>query len=78
MKTNDIVINKINNWLEAEDKSYEWLAEKLGVSKALVGFMLKGDCTLKLESIEQVARVNENNDKRIGSYRCNNRRPIDC
>ncbi|MEB2279512.1 hypothetical protein LAV73_05780 [Lysinibacillus xylanilyticus] len=27
MKTNDIVINKIINWLEAEDKSYEWLGE---------------------------------------------------
>ncbi|MCL1697056.1 MULTISPECIES: hypothetical protein [unclassified Lysinibacillus] len=38
MKTNDIVINKIINWLEAEDKSYEWLAEQLDVSKGLVGF----------------------------------------
>jgi len=57
MKTNDIVINKIINWLEAEDKSYEWLAEQLGVSKALVGFMLKGDCTLKSERIEQFARI---------------------
>ncbi|MFJ7730815.1 hypothetical protein ACIQXF_02865 [Lysinibacillus sp. NPDC097231] len=57
MKTNDIVINKIIDWLETEDKSYEWLAEQLGVSKALVGFMLKGDCTLKSERIEQFARI---------------------
>lgn len=57
MKTNDLVINKIINWLVAEDKSYEWLAEQLGVSKALVGFMLKGDCTLKSERIEQFARI---------------------
>lgn len=57
MKTNDIVINKIINWLEAEDKSYEWLAEQLGVSKALVEFMLKGYCTLKSERIEQFARI---------------------
>lgn len=43
MKTNDnIVINKIIkiNWLEAEDKSYKWLAGQLGVIKALlVGFI---------------------------------------
>ncbi|WP_342503751.1 helix-turn-helix transcriptional regulator [Lysinibacillus sp. FSL L8-0126] len=57
MKTNEIVINKIINWLEAEDKSYEWLAEQLGVSKVLVGFILKGDCTLKSERIEQFARI---------------------
>lgn len=57
MKTNDIVLNKIINWLEAEDKSYEWLAEQLGVSKALVGSMLKGDCTLKSERVEQFARI---------------------
>lgn len=57
MKTNDIVINKIINWFVAEDKSYEWLAEQLGVSKALVGFMLKGDYTLKSERIEQFARI---------------------
>lgn len=57
MKTNDIVINKIINWLVAEDKSYEWFAKQLGVSKVLVGFMLNGDCTLKSERIEQIARI---------------------
>ncbi|AXQ50872.1 helix-turn-helix domain-containing protein [Lysinibacillus fusiformis] len=57
MKTNDIVINKVIKWLEAEDKSYQWLAEQLGVSKSLVGCMLKGERTLKSERIEQFAKI---------------------
>ncbi|ACA42249.1 hypothetical protein KQ41_06875 [Lysinibacillus fusiformis] len=57
MKTNDIVINKVKKWLEAEDKSYKWLAEQLGVSKPLVGFMLNGERTLKPERIEQLAKI---------------------
>ncbi len=31
MKTNDIVISKVIKWLKAEDKSYQWLAEQVGV-----------------------------------------------
>lgn len=57
MKTNDIVINKVIKWLEAEDKSYQWLAEQINVSKSLVGCMLKGEHTLKSECIEQFAKI---------------------
>ncbi|MGD2198443.1 helix-turn-helix domain-containing protein [Lysinibacillus fusiformis] len=57
MKTNDIVINKVIKWLVAENKSYQWLAEQLGVSKSLVGLVLKGERTLKSERIEQLAKI---------------------
>ncbi|UXJ69487.1 helix-turn-helix domain-containing protein [Lysinibacillus fusiformis] len=57
MKTNDIVISKVIKWLKAEDKSYQWLAEQIGVSKSLVGLMLKGERTLKSDHIEQFAKI---------------------
>lgn len=57
MRTNDIVIKKVNKWLEAENQSYQWLAEQLCVSKSLVGYMLKGERTLKSEHIEQFAKI---------------------
>jgi len=57
MKTNDIVISKVIKWLKAEDKSYQWLAEQLGVSKSLVGLMLKGERTLKSDRIEHFAKI---------------------
>ncbi|WP_257216174.1 helix-turn-helix domain-containing protein [Lysinibacillus sphaericus] len=57
MKTNEVIIRKVQKWLEAEGKSYKWLSEQLGVSKSLVGFIMKGERTLKPERIEQFAKI---------------------
>ncbi|SOC21734.1 helix-turn-helix protein [Ureibacillus xyleni] len=57
MKTNEIVIGKVKDWLQQENKSYQWLADQLGISKALVGFMLSGERTLLPKRIEQIADV---------------------
>lgn len=57
MKTNEIVIHKVKAWLNKEDKSYQWLAEQLAVSKALVGHLLSGERTLQPRHIEQLAAV---------------------
>lgn len=79
METNDIVKNKMIKWLEDEDKYYQLLAEQLGVSKAVVVFMLKGERTLKSERIEQFAKMMRITTKElVHSDAINNRRPIDC
>ncbi|PJO44894.1 helix-turn-helix domain-containing protein [Lysinibacillus xylanilyticus] len=57
MKTNEIIIGKVQKWLEAEGKSYQWLSEQMDVSKSLVGFIMKGERTLKPERIEQLAKI---------------------
>lgn len=57
MKTNDIVVKKIRNWLECERRSYQWLAEQLEISKSLVGMMLNGERALKPEHIEHIAKI---------------------
>ncbi|MFJ7982188.1 helix-turn-helix domain-containing protein [Lysinibacillus xylanilyticus] len=57
MKTNETVISRVQKWLDLEGKSYQWLAEQMGVSKSLVGFIMKGERTLKPERIEQLARI---------------------
>ncbi|MFA1738976.1 MULTISPECIES: helix-turn-helix domain-containing protein [Lysinibacillus] len=57
MKTNDIVVKKVKNWLESEKKSYQWLAEQLEISKSLVEFMLNGEHALKPEHIEHLAKI---------------------
>lgn len=56
MKTNE-VIKKVRKWLEAEDKSYKWLADQMNISKSLVGLILKGERTLKQERIEELAKI---------------------
>lgn len=57
MKTNEVIIKKIRKWLEAEDKSYKWLADQMNISKSLVGLILKGERTLKPERIEELAKI---------------------
>jgi len=57
MKTNATVISRVQKWLDLNGKSYQWLAEQMGVSKSLVGFIMKGERTLKPERIEQLAKI---------------------
>ncbi|WEA41697.1 helix-turn-helix domain-containing protein (plasmid) [Lysinibacillus sp. fkY74-1] len=57
METDEVVIRKVQKWLEAEGKSYKWLSEQLGISKSLVGFILKGERPLKPERIAQLAKL---------------------
>jgi transcriptional regulator with XRE-family HTH domain len=57
MKTNEIVLTKAKAWLAQHNKSHQWLAEKLGVSKALVGHMLSGKRTLQPERIQTLSKV---------------------
>ncbi len=57
MNTNEVVISRVQKWLGSEGKSYQWLAEQLDVSKSLVGFIMKGERTLKPERIEQLAKI---------------------
>lgn len=57
MITNEGIIKKVRKWLEAEGKSYKWLADQMNISKSLVGLILKGERTLKPERIEELAKI---------------------
>ncbi|MDM5246122.1 helix-turn-helix transcriptional regulator [Lysinibacillus sp. G4S2] len=57
MNTYEVVITRVKKWLESEGKSYQWLADQMGISKSLIGFILKGERTLKPERIEQIAKI---------------------
>ncbi len=65
MKTNEVIIRKVQKWLEAEGNSYKRLSEQMGISKSLVGFLLKGDRTLKPERIEQFANIMNTTTKEL-------------
>ncbi|PRO66450.1 helix-turn-helix domain-containing protein [Alkalicoccus urumqiensis] len=57
MNTQELVRTRLKQWLEKENKSYEWLAEQLHVSKALVGHLLAGRRTFQPHHIEQTAAL---------------------
>jgi ribosome-binding protein aMBF1 (putative translation factor) len=57
MKTHEIVISKVKAWLESEEKSYQWLAVELEISKGMVGHMLSGKRVLQPYHIEQLAKL---------------------
>lgn len=57
MNVSSIVASYVSNWLKQNDKSYQWLADELGVSKSLVQHMLNGSRTFTSERILQVASV---------------------
>lgn len=57
MRTQEIVVKKVKAWLEAEGKSYQWLADELGLSKGMVGHLLSGNRVLQPQHIEQIARL---------------------
>jgi transcriptional regulator with XRE-family HTH domain len=57
MRTQEIVVKKIKAWLEAEGKSYQWLADELGLSKGMVGHLLSGIRVLQPHYIEKMAKL---------------------
>lgn len=57
MNTQEIVVKKVKAWLEAEGKSYQWLADELGLSKSMVGHLLAGTRVLQPHYIERIARL---------------------
>lgn len=57
MRINDIVVKNVQNWLKENDKSQQWLADELNVSRALVGHMLSGRRTIIPKRIEALSEV---------------------
>lgn len=57
MKTQEIVVTKVKAWLEAEGKSYQWLADEIGISKGMVGHLLSGNRVLQPRYIELLAKL---------------------
>lgn len=57
MRINDIVVKNVQNWLKENDKSQQWLADELNVSRALVGHMLSGRRTILPKRIEALSEV---------------------
>lgn len=57
MRTNEVVIEKVKNWLQENGKTHQWLAEELQISKALVGHMLSGNRTIQPKRIPELAKI---------------------
>ncbi|WP_322924730.1 helix-turn-helix transcriptional regulator [Paenibacillus campi] len=57
MRTNEIVIEKVKAWMQEHDKSHQWLADQLHVSKSLIGHMLAGNRTLLPKRIVELANL---------------------
>lgn len=57
MKTQDVVIRKVKDWLDVEGKSYQWLADELGLSKSMVGHLMSGSRMLQPHHIEQISKI---------------------
>lgn len=56
-QVNKVIVQKVKAWLLDHDKSIQWLAEEIGVSKSLMGHMLTGERQFLPERMVQVARV---------------------
>lgn len=57
ISVNKVAIDKVRAWLEKEDKSIQWLAEEIGISKSLMGHILTGERQFLPERMSQVAKV---------------------
>jgi hypothetical protein len=57
MRTNELVIQKVKAWLQENEKSHQWLAQELNVSKALIGHMLSGNRTILPKRIVELANL---------------------
>lgn len=57
MNSNTIIVNNIKLWLQDHQKSQQWLAEEIGVSKALVGHMLNESRVIQPQRIVDIANV---------------------
>lgn len=54
---NTLTLKKIKDELESQGKSYQWLADQLRVSKALVGHLLSGERKMKTERLSSIANA---------------------
>lgn len=57
MSVSSVVASYVSNWLKQHQKSYQWLADELGVSKSLVQHMINGTRKFTSERIFQIANV---------------------
>lgn len=57
MNGNNIAIERVLEWLNENEKSYQWLADEIGVSKSLMGHILNGTRQFLPERIVQVAKA---------------------
>lgn len=57
MKTNEIVIKNVKHWLKENERTHEWLAQELDVSKSLVGHMLSGKRAILPKRIEALSKI---------------------
>lgn len=57
MKTNEVVIKNVKHWLKENNKTHEWLAKELDVSKSLVGHMLSGKRAILPKRIEALSKI---------------------
>jgi plasmid maintenance system antidote protein VapI len=48
---------QVGNWLKKHNKSYQWLADELGVSKSFIQHMINGTRTFTSERIFQVSNI---------------------
>ncbi|MDT3425204.1 plasmid maintenance system antidote protein VapI [Paenibacillus forsythiae] len=56
-EVNAVAIAKVRVWLEANEKSIQWLADQIAVSKALMGHILNGERQFLPKRMVQVANV---------------------
>lgn len=76
MHTNEIISNKVKAWLERENKSYQWLADQLDVSKSLVGHMLSGERKITSERIVQLAKLMNSSIEELLYHKSKNEGPL--
>ncbi|TCI77879.1 XRE family transcriptional regulator [Exiguobacterium sp. SH0S1] len=57
MKSNTIIVNNIKSRLQDHQQSHQWLAQKIGVSKALVGHMLNESRVIQPQRIVAIAKA---------------------
>lgn len=57
MNANKIIVNNIQSWLRDNGKSQQWLAQEIGVSKALIGHMLNESRVIQPKRIVDLANA---------------------
>ncbi|TCI46184.1 XRE family transcriptional regulator [Exiguobacterium sp. SH3S2] len=57
MKSNTIIVNNIKSRLQDNQKSHQWLAQEIGVSKAMVGHMLNESRVIQPQRIVSIAKA---------------------
>lgn len=57
MNSNKIVVNNIKSWLLDNQKTHQWLAQEIGVSKALIGHMLNESRVIQPQRIVDIANA---------------------